>query len=285
VRPNRSVGSLMASGFVVTAFGALLNLGFIALLLGRFDAETAGLVVVAIAMQMLAVRLTDLGATTATVRFLSGAVHGGDRRDRRSVLRVYACTVPVVAVATSILGAVALVAAPWIGELLAADHTDEMTDLVRIGAVGLPALGIYLVLVHSLKGWQRFAAFRSVERLGRPGAFVLLAVVVPSISDDPAWLFAAMQLVHLAWSVGAAILVARLVGATPVLALPAQVRPSLGADLRHVWGFALPRGWNVIFDAGLAYFDTLLISAILGPGAAALTFGPPTSLAASTQKP
>jgi O-antigen/teichoic acid export membrane protein len=266
---RRSLPSLMASGFLATALGAALNVAFIGVLLRRFDTDVAGLVVVTIAVQMVGVRFADLGATTASVRFLSIAVHGGGQPRRADVVRIYACGLLPLALVTSALAAAGMALAPRLGRLLAADQAEQMAGLVRVAGASLPLLAVYLVLVHSLKGWQAFTPYRVIERISRPAAFLLIALA-SGPGTSPTQLMTRLQIATACCLALVVVVVVRLIGQLPRRPAPAHGHSSLVHDLGEFWRFGLPRGWNVILDAGLAYFDTILISAVLGPAPAGI---------------
>lgn len=262
-RRMRPTVHLAASGFVTTAVGAVANFAFLVLLIKRLGGESTGVIVVAVAAQVLLLRLSDLGSMGAIVRYLSADFFGKNEGSARSAVRILRIGLVPAVSASLIATALLWVAAPTLAPVLAPDSSSEMSQSLRAVAVGAPIFVTYMNVVHSLKGLEGFGSFRLIERIGRPCAYLLIGVSVGA-SSRPAVVVMLMQAVNTVLLVAAAVALFRLLRPFRNGLAPKTVNQS------DFWRFALPQGGAGVLDGVLAWSDTILVSIILSPAAAAV---------------
>lgn len=255
--PSPSSGRATGLAMVGAAAATAANFG-IALLVAGSSTTLAGLFFATTAVVTIAGNSAALGTMTGLTYFLPTAL-AAEEPNPRSVLRL--ALGPVAAVSAVAATALAAVAGP-VAEVIAAANAEDVTTMLRVLAVGVPAWALTTSVLGATRGLGSIVPTVVVNQVVRPlGQLVGIGGVV-LLADEPTPVAVAV-----AW------LLPVLLGA--VLAVAATVR--LGGFRRggpaavtsaEFWDYTRPRAVSAAGQIALERSDVILVSALAGEAAA-----------------
>jgi O-antigen/teichoic acid export membrane protein len=240
----------MARGAAVNLGGAAVTnlLSFVLLFVTtRFiSVGSVGLLAVGTTVVTLALVPAVLGLDTGSIRFVARAAALDDERAARGACQA---ALAVVTVSSSILAVVIFAEAPWIAHAL---HKPGATALLRLSALGLPALAISRVALAASQGFgvMRYAAWFGALRVV---SNLVLAVM----------LLAAGLGVH---GLAVAASAAAFVTCFASVAVLARIHPLVLRPARDAWHaaamlrFSLPQTLSGMLFFTILWTDTLLLA-------------------------
>lgn len=253
----------IARGGVLNLVGAVSNslLGFVLILIVTrgVGVEGSGIFFESVALLSLLSSIAEWGVETGLVRWVPHLRVLGRKEDVRSALR--AGFVPVAA-AGLLMGIVMFAFAKPLGDLLTnGAHGAELEPVVRVLAPFLPLQAVFTVALAATRGFGTMKPTVLIDKMGRPSAQVLLALVVVILGLSSVAL-------AIAWAVPVALGLAVALAWTNSLlhaweATPA-VADSSGRRTTFVefWRFTIPRGLAGVFAVTILWLDTLLLGAL-----------------------
>ena len=249
-------GALNLVGAVV--YGAA-NFALVLVVTNALGARGTGQFLVAVAIFNILVKVAELGAATGFIRMVSRYLaleRAGDLR-----LLTVAGLVPV-AVAGTVLGALAWFVAPDLAAVFQATDADAVTTYVRTLAPFLPVMALYSVVVQGTRGFGTMRPQTFVEKIGKALTQPVAAYVVLAAGAGPRGLALAWVVPGVVAAVPASLWFRALAGRARATASPsARTLRGVGSEL---WRFTAPRALGQIFQVTILWFDTLLIGVLLG---------------------
>jgi O-antigen/teichoic acid export membrane protein len=240
----------MARGAAANVGGALLatvlSFALSLLITHQIRAGEFGLYSIALVTVLLGQVPATLGLDLGAVRFVALRVSQGDEDGARASLQAALGT---VALSGSLAAALLYWQAPWLCESFF--HKPLATDLVRIVALSLPALGLTRVAVGGLQGLgvMRYSALVTPVQVAANIALAAPVLLLGYGAKGLAWAFLAVSCVTLVVALG---LLAR---ALPGAFAPARQPARLAALLR----FSLPQTLTVVLLQTMLWTDSLLL--------------------------
>ena len=255
----RSAARGSAFNLVGAATAAIAGFVTVGLITNNYGQAGAGLFFTATAVFTLAANGTRLGGETALTLFVSRFRAADRHRELAPLVRTATTATGLSAV---VLGLVGLAAAPWLAGALTADaaNADELTVMIRILAVAVPAFALSQVLFGASRGYGTMRPSVMVGQLFRPIAQLVLVVVVVAVSTDT-WPLA------LAWAVASVVAAVAIAGW-----LWQRIRRSTRShdagtggpfDAGDYWRFAGPRAVTDLVASALERLDVLLVALLL----------------------
>lgn len=179
-------------------------------------------------------------------------------RSRSAARTVVVALVPVLVVSV-VTAAVMFAAAPWIGDLIAADRAAETVTMLRLLAVFLPISAVGNVLLSATRGHGRMRPTVIIDRIGRPLGQIIGILVVSRFTTDPGLLGLMWALPYLPSLVAAAVVYGRLhrqaTGESP------PVREIAG----EFWRFTSFRAVSRVCQTAFQRVDIVMIAALSSP--------------------
>lgn len=245
------------------ARGSALNLvGFIAagvlafvlaiVVTRSIGAHGAGVFFAAIAVFTILTNVTELGADTGVVRFVSQARERGRPGAIRGLVLV--SIVPAAAAATLAAIAVAVWARP-LADLFSAKDPDEVQRILRLLALFLPLSTVTTVALAATRGFGTMRPFVAIEGIGKPAAKPLLVLILAAGGLGTAEL-------ALGWGIPEAIgCAAALVVLGRLLLTVTGGEPggAVGPVFKEFWAFSAPRGVAAAFQITIVWLDLLIL--------------------------
>jgi O-antigen/teichoic acid export membrane protein len=247
-------GTLNLVGFVLSGV-----LGFaLTLVVARGLGEGgAGVFFSAVAVYTILTNISELGADTGIVRFISRFRELGYIHDIRRT--VTAALLPVI-VAGLAAGAFMYMAAPWLAEVFVGDRQAVATQFLRLIAIYLPLTTVGTVMLAATRGFDTMVPFVSIESIGKPLLKPLLIVGFAALGG------LTTREVAFGWGipeglgfVAAVVAIVLLLRRAERTADPTE-RPRTVTDLAgEFWRFSAPRGVAAAFQVSVLWFDVLLL--------------------------
>lgn len=256
----------LGRGSTLKIFGAgvntALSLVLIVLVTRGYGQVKAGTFFAVTALFLLVAQIAEIGTEEAMLRLIPKMRTAGEAGRIPRLLRT--AFLPLIAVSGAV-GLLGFVTAPWVAGLISrSSDPQELTMLVRLLAVFVPALAITEVALAATRGYQAMRPSVFVWDVAIPVSQALLPligliVVGPRLSYLVlAWV--SPYLVAMVWSL---LELRRLVRS--------DVRePDPGGQIEGFWRFTLPRGAARLFQHGLRRLDVVLVAALAGPREAAV---------------
>jgi O-antigen/teichoic acid export membrane protein len=258
----------VARGGALNLFGSVVygvaNFAFLVVLTNQLGAARAGAALVAIALFTIMSRLAELGASTGLIRTISR--DRALRRIERIAPTLYAALAPVLVVGVLFAVALYVFAAPLARLFGGGEDTTMITNLLRVLAPFLPISAAYTVLVQGSRGFDVMWLLVWVEKIVKSCLLPLAAWIVIRAGGDATGAVAAWAAVTALAAVLTVFLFLRLVRAELAAhggheELPAAPFTDVA---RGFWVFTLPRAFGQAFNVAVLWFDTLLVSAMIG---------------------
>ncbi|WP_339575728.1 MATE family efflux transporter [Pseudokineococcus basanitobsidens] len=255
-----------AAGLVGAGLSALLTLAFTVLVTRTLPQQQAGLFFALTSAFLIAYSVASLGVPTGVVYFVARYRATGQAHRVPALLR-HGLTWAVVA--AGVTGLVGIALAPRLATLLG-DGSDASTTLVRILSAALLVAVLNDVAVGITRGYDTMRPFVLVERIGRPLAQLVIALVVVALGGagavavGTAWVlpFLLTSAVLLGW-------VRRLNRPSRAAAERAEGAPG-HVDRGAFWRFTGPRGLAALSQMVLQRSDIVLLGVLAGPVPAAV---------------
>jgi O-antigen/teichoic acid export membrane protein len=258
----------VARGGALNLFGSVVygvaNFAFLVVLTNELGASRAGAVLVAIALFTIMSRLAELGASTGLIRTISR--DRALRRVERIAPTLYAALAPVLVVGLA-FGALLYIFAPPLARLFGGGEDPGLiTDLVRVLAPFLPITAAYTVLVQGSRGFDVMWLLVWVEKIVKSCLLPVAAWIVIRGGGGATSAVTVWVGITAAAAVVTVFLFVRLVRAELAEHGGREELPSAPfTDVaRGFWVFTLPRAFGQAFNVAVLWFDTLLVSAMIG---------------------
>lgn len=262
----------LVRGASLTTVGAVLNagLGFVltVVIARSLGVHDSGMLFTGTALFTLVAVLGKMGADTGLVRELARRRPLGRYREDRRLLLL--ALLPVL-LATTALGAAAWTASDVLAGIVFEDAAESGGTVLRALALALPFGALSLVAVAASRGLGDLVPLVVVENIGKPALRVVLCLVVGLVGGGltaMVWAWAAPAL--LACAVGGLLLARRMRGAQETEQEPPLPWRRLAGPF---WSFAGPRGVAAALDVANSSVGILCVSALSGPGQAAVLAG------------
>jgi O-antigen/teichoic acid export membrane protein len=253
-------------GLTGAAVSAVVNLVLVTVTVRAAGRSTAGVVFAVTSLFLIAVTISRLGSPTGLVYFLIRARTHGTVGSIRRILRTG--VLPVI-VASLLLACIMFVTAPGLAHWIAPQKAAEAVLPIRILALLVPLAAMSDTLLIGSRGFNTLRPLIVVERIGRPIGQVALTLAAIMVG----WRGAAA--LTSAWVLPYVVTVAAAIWWTLKLVHRAERRPPVPADGgdttgREYWRFTSPRALQTVVQIALQRLGIVLVSAILGPGHAAI---------------
>jgi O-antigen/teichoic acid export membrane protein len=248
------------------AFG-VFNFAWIVIIGRGWGSRRAGQLFEGVALFTIAASIAVFGAEVGLVRSVAGASAKQRAHELRRMLKV--AIVPVL-----LLSLAFVAAAPFVAEPLARAFDKDkgaaaVASYIRVLAPFLPFAALFYTTLAAARGLGKMVPTVALEKVGRAGTQTVTALAVillggGAVAMGIGW--------GLPYALGAAastlwcLILFRRVERSGASDLGAP-QPT-GVLAREFWRFAAPRGLASVFQAGLAWFDTLLVGALLSASAA-----------------
>lgn len=242
-------GTLNLAGFVVSGV-----LGFVlAIVVTRsMGARGAGVFFAAVAVFTILANVTELGADTGAVRFISRLRGLGRHGDLRRTVVV--ALVPS-ALAGLAAGIATLVWAEPLADAFSRRDPGDVARFLRLIAPFLPLATVGTVAMAATRGFGTMKPFVFIENVGKPALkpVFILALAIGGLGTAE---------VALGWAIPEALACAAgLFMLARLLSHTGHEEPTegLGASARAFWAFSAPRGLAAAFQVSIVWFDLLLL--------------------------
>jgi O-antigen/teichoic acid export membrane protein len=218
----------------------------------------AGVFFSAVALFTILTNVTELGADTGVVRYVSRLREQGRTADLAPVVKV--AVVPSLVAGTA-AGLIAIAFAMPIADLFARDRAGDVAHFLRLIGPFLPFATVATVALAATRGFGLMRPFVAIEGVGKPALKPLLILLLGVGGLGTAD-------VALGWGIPEAIACAAALGALAWLL--AGARPTNSAQgievatplrelAREFWRFSAPRGIAAAFQISVVWFDVLLL--------------------------
>ena len=242
---------------------AVLNFLLVVAVTRTLPPDEAGTFFAVTSLFLLLVALARLGSGTGLVYFIARFRALGRPDLISDCVRI---ALGPVFLLSALLAAVLLLAADPVAEALVRGDPGDAAGNLRIVAVFLPFAALLEGVLGATRGFGRMEPTVVLEKFLRPAAQLAGVVVVASAGTGAvvlAWSLPYLP-VLLAGSGWLLVLRRREPPATPE---PDDTRSRLRRDY---WSFTLPRAVSALVQVALQRVDVILVTALLGPGQAAL---------------
>jgi O-antigen/teichoic acid export membrane protein len=203
--------------------------------------------------------VTELGADTGAVRFVSRLRAQGRSADIKPLL--LAAVVPA-ALAGIVAAIVCLAFAGPFAEVFAKDRPDDVAAFLRLIAPFLPFATVASVAIAATRGFGTMKPFVAIESVGKPALKPLLIAVVAAGGLTTAEVAVAWGAPEAVACAAALVVAGRLVLARPTPTTEStteqRARP-VGELAREFWRFSATRGVAAAFQVSVLWFDVLLL--------------------------
>ncbi len=280
IRAPRRDASAVAVGISLNLVGsvasAVLAVGLLILLTRALGTDGAGAFLEAVALFNLAVAIATAGAHTGLVRSVAGATVGDDTPTGQGGLgRLLTIAVVPVALVGGAITLGVLVGATGLAEMFGGEnHVDQVRQYITVIAIFVPVAAVTTAVLGATRGFGTMVPTVIIDRIGKP-ALQLLGVVVGLIVGVSAlWLMVAWSLAAPLTLVGATLWLVSLIRRHAVPGSDERTDGDTGPGwwemTRTFWAFTLPRGFALVFQAGVQWIDVLIVGAMISPAAAAI---------------
>lgn len=252
MRPAKSDTIWVAFGAAISGLGGF---GFTWAVARGSGVAGVGVVLTLTTWFTLLVGIAKLGMDTTLVRE-GGRIRAGETTfGARSILGT--TLMPPVLIAT-LLALVISVTAPWVSDLVLPESPVELSAMVVLGAVGLPAAVTTIVALALLRGLGSVRPFVGIEQIGKPGGRVLAACVLLAAGfAAPSW-YLAIWMVPVLLGAACTWIALRQ-------RLKQETRETLdGAERRRIWRYSSSRAIAQIIDLVNTSLGILLLGALAG---------------------
>jgi O-antigen/teichoic acid export membrane protein len=249
-------GALNTVGIVANA---LLSFGFGVVIARALGADGAGAFFVTLAAFAILQSVAQMGADTGAMRTIARYLALERRRDVRTVVRVG--LLPALLLGSA-LAVVLYWMAPTLAETIVPDRPDEATTYLRILAPVLPIAAGSAILLGATRGLGVMLPYVVIDRTGRSGLRLALALLVAALGlGGAAFLVAWIVPVAIGFVAAAVWLLALVSRAERAAPFEAHAAAS-GAVAREFWSFSVYRGVAALFRVGLLWAGLLLVGAL-----------------------
>jgi O-antigen/teichoic acid export membrane protein len=258
VRPTPIDAAWVGLGAIVSGLGGF---GFTWAVARGSGAAGAGVVLTLTTWFILLVGITKLGMDTTLVRE-GGRIRAGEAVTGARAVMPWTLR-PAVGVALSV-GLLIAFAAPVLGPLVVPDSAADLTPMLVVGGLALPA-GVYTIVTLALvRGLGGIGPFVWIEQIGKPGGRTLAALVLLVMGVSASGAYYAVWLLPVAIGSVLAWWCTRR-------ALASDPGGSLDRVERHrVWRYSSARGMSQIVDLVNTSLGTILLGTLAGAAAAGL---------------
>jgi O-antigen/teichoic acid export membrane protein len=244
------------------ARGSALNLvGFVAagvlafvlaiIVTRSLGAHGAGVFFAAIAVFTILANVTELGADTGVVRFVSQARERGRAGAIRELVLV--SIVPAAAAATLAAIAVAVWARP-LADLFSAKDPVEVEGILRLLALFLPLSAVTTVALAATRGFGTMRPFVAIEGIGKPAAKPFLVLLLAAGGLGTAEAALGWGLPEAVGCAASLVVLVRLVSSAG-----AEQTGGIGPVFKEFWAFSAPRGVAAAFQITIVWLDLLIL--------------------------
>jgi O-antigen/teichoic acid export membrane protein len=250
------------------AFGVLGFLLVLAVSHG-FGAGGAGLFFEAVALFMIASRVSQFGAEVGVIRELPRLRALELTSDTRRVLLV--ALIPVLVVASAIALAFS-VFAPDLARLVVREGSpEEFASFIRIWSPFIVLAALSAVVLAAARGLGSLVPFVSIENVGKPAFQLLLAVGVIAAGLGTTAIAVSWTIpIALGFLAAIAWLLAILRRVERQDGMPHAAPRPMSELARGFWRFSAPRGVAGMFQVIVAWSDILLVGALASAYAAGI---------------
>jgi O-antigen/teichoic acid export membrane protein len=247
------------------AFG-IFNFAWIVIIGRGWGARRAGQLFEGVALFTIAASIAVFGAEVGLVRSVAGASAKERAHELRRLLKV--AIVPVI-----LLSLAFAIAAPFVAEPLArAFDRDKgaaaVATYIRVLAPFLPFAALFYTTLAAARGLGKMVPTVALEKIGRAGGQTVTALAVILLGGGAIAMGLGWGLPFAIGAVASTIWCLLLFRRVERMGAMDLVPQPTGILAREFWRFAAPRGLASVFQAGLAWFDTLLVGALLSASAA-----------------
>lgn len=256
MRPTKADTAWVGAGALVSGLGGF---GFTWIVARGAGATGAGVVLTLTTWFTLLLSVCKVGMDTTLVR------EGGRLRARGPgaglTMLVRWAVVPAVVLSAAV-GVALAIAAPWLADLILPDSPVNLSPLIILGGVALPAAVYTIVQLALLRGLGDVRAYVGVEQLGKPAVRALGALLLAAMAVT------APQPYFFVW------LVPVLIGGAVTLWLSRSLRHTAGPgqrdpiERRRIWAYAAPRAVSQVVDITNVSLGTIILGAVAGASAA-----------------
>lgn len=250
--------ALNLGGSVVSA---LANLVLTVLITRLVSSQDAGVFFSATSLFLLAVAISQLGTSTGLVYFLSRARAQGGLRHASAYMRT--AMVPVLTAAV-LIGALVLLLAQPLGELLSPGREEEFAGYMRVMAGFIPCAAVLQLALAATQGLGTMRPFAVVDHVCRSLLHLLLVGLALMVFHDDAiawyWSMAYLPTAVVAW-----VWWRRLRDRAAPQVKDPTLRPA-----GPFWRFSAPRALANVTQVAMQRLDIILVGALAGLGAAAI---------------
>lgn len=261
VRQVARGGALNIVGSIIYGVASFLLLVVVTRELG---AAKAGPIIVVIAVFTVMSRFAELGGSTGLVRMISrDRALGRVERIRPTVI---AAVVPVLALGVLFSLVLWYLAEPLARLFSAGEDVGLISDLIRLLAPFLPFSAAYSVLVLGSRGFGTMKVQVWVEKIVRACAMPIAAYLAIVSGGGPVAVMVTWALTTFIASLVTVYIYVRLIRTEEAALPPKADRPPapIVPIARSFWIFTLPRAFGQAFNVVVIWFDTLLVSALIG---------------------
>ncbi len=244
-----AASSLALMGAVVTTIANFV----IAVLVSSSSNALAGVFFTATAVATILGNSASLGTMTGLVFFLPQAT-SGDRPNPRALIALAMRPVIVLSIA---LGVTLLVVAGPFSRLVSDDAAVELTAMLRVFAVVVPAWAVTQGLLGATRGLGTMGPTVGVGQVLRPGGQILLLGMLYWRGDPSATAIA------IAWTLPVLVGLAVAVLAVARLGGFQHHGPSLVTRSEY-WAYTRFRALSTTMQIALERIDVIIVSALLG---------------------
>jgi O-antigen/teichoic acid export membrane protein len=246
--------------------GAIINLGLTVIVARGFGQADAGAFFSVTSLFLILEASAKLGADTGMLFFLPRYRALERDVDVPTVLRA---ALPPVLIGGGIMALGVLIAAPWLSDVLANKSAHNFTNLLRLLAVFLPLAAAYDVAMAATRGFSTMTPTALVEKIGRPLAQPLLALLVLVAAPGAVWLTFSWALPYAPAALATWILLRRMLHRNRQRAVGQHPR-ALRDVRRDFWGYTRTRSVASVCQVALQRADIVIVAALRSPKEAAV---------------
>ncbi len=252
-------GSVLNLGGSVVS--AVANLGLTVMITRLVSREDAGVFFSATSLFLLAVAISQLGTSTGLVYFLSRARAQGGLQHANAYMRT--AMLPVLAAAI-LIGALLLLLAQPLGELLSPSREEEFASYMRVMAAFIPCAAVLQLALAATQGLGTMRPFAVVDHVCRSLLHLLLVGLALTVFHDDtiAWYW---SMAYLPTAVVAWVWWRRLRDRAAPQVKDPTLRPA-----GPFWKFSGPRALANVTQVAMQRLDIILVGALAGLNAAAV---------------
>jgi O-antigen/teichoic acid export membrane protein len=271
--------SKLARGGALNLAGAisagLLGLGLVVVVANVYSPQVAGAFFATTSLFVIVSAVCGLGSDAGLVRCLPRHLALGDPAAARRTVPI--ALVPVLAAACVAAITVAAMA-PWLAGRIDGVHVAQVSTMLRVLAVFLPAAAAHDALLAATRGYATMRPTVLIEKVFRQVAQVTGVLIAPLVSDHPAALALAWAFPYLPGVIVAGIWYRRLAARSavrhprrhPEQPDGPQEHSGLRVAVREFWSYTAPRAAAQICQTALQRADIILIAALASARDAAI---------------